>query len=75
MKELGAMAAVAAEKIFPHNLRHFFAVNYYKTEKDIVRLADLLGHANINTTRIYTLISCESQLDILDKVEKSLHAV
>ena len=63
------------EKIFPHNLRHFFAVNYYKAEKDIVRLADLLGHANINTTRIYTLISSESQLDILDKIEKSLHAV
>ena len=75
MKALSTAAKVKREKIFPHNLRHFFAVNYYKTEKDIVRLADLLGHANINTTRIYTLISCESQLDILDKVEKSLHAV
>lgn len=75
MKALSEAAKVNREKIFPHNLRHFFAVNYYKTEKDIVRLADLLGHANINTTRIYTLISCESQLDILDKVEKSLHAV
>ena len=75
MKALSTAAKVNREKIFPHNLRHFFAVNYYKTEKDIVRLADLLGHANINTTRIYTLISCESQLDILDKVEKSLHAV
>ena len=75
MKALSEDAKVNREKIFPHNLRHFFAVNYYKTEKDIVRLADLLGHANINTTRIYTLISCESQLDILDKVEKSLHAV
>ena len=39
------------------------------------RLAVLLGHTNINTTRIYTLISCESQLDILDKVENSLEAV
>ena len=75
MKALSTAAKVNREKIFPHNLRHFFAVNYYKTEKDIVRLADLLGHANINTTRIYTLISSESQLDILDKVEKSLHAV
>ena len=75
MKALSTAAKVNREKIFPHNLRHFFAVNYYKAEKDIVRLADLLGHANINTTRIYTLISSESQLDILDKVEKSLHAV
>ena len=75
MKALSTAANVSREKIFPHNLRHFFAVNYYRTEKDIVRLADLLGHANINTTRIYTLISCESQLDILDKVEKSIRAV
>jgi site-specific recombinase XerD len=75
MKALSTAANVSRDKIFPHNLRHFFAVNYYRTEKDIVRLADLLGHANINTTRIYTLISCGSQLDILDKVEKSLQAV
>ncbi len=75
MKALSTAANVDRGKIFPHNLRHFFAVNYYKTEKDIVRLADLLGHASVNTTRIYTLISCESQLDILDKVEKSLEVV
>jgi site-specific recombinase XerD len=75
MKALSPDAHVDRSKIFPHNLRHFFAVNYYRTEKDIVRLADLLGHTSINTTRIYTLISCESQLDILDKVEKSLEAV
>ena len=75
MKALSIAAQVDRSKIFPHNLRHFFAVNYYKVEKDIVRLADLLGHTNINTTRIYTLISCESQLDILDKVENSLEAV
>ena len=72
MKALSEAANVSREKIFPHNLRHFFAVNYYKSEKDIVRLADLLGHSNINTTRIYTLISCESQLSILDRVEKQL---
>ena len=74
MKALSASADVSRDKIFPHNLRHFFAVNYYKSEKDIVRLADLLGHSNINTTRIYTLISCESQLCILDKVEQKLFA-
>lgn len=72
MKELSEEAGVPREKIFPHNLRHLFAVTYYETEKDIVRLADLLGHANINTTRIYTRISYESQLSILDRVGKPL---
>ena len=72
MKALSGAAGVDREKIFPHNFRHFFAVNYYRTEKDIVRLADLLGHSNINTTRIYTLISCESQLSVLDKIEDDL---
>lgn len=72
MKALSQKAGVSRVKIFPHNLRHLFAVTYYKMEKDIVRLADLLGHANINTTRIYTLISCESQLSILDKMEEKL---
>lgn len=75
MKALSAAANVDREKIFPHNLRHFFAVNYYEQEKDIVHLADLLGHTSINTTRIYTQISCEYQLDILDKIEKIIQAV
>lgn len=72
MKALAAAADIPPAKIFPHNLRHLFAVNYYEAQKDIVRLADLLGHTNINTTRIYTLISCESQLSILDEVEQRL---
>ena len=72
MKELSESAGVDKGKIFPHNLRHLFAVTYYDTEKDIVRLADLLGHVNINTTRIYTLISCETQLNMLDKVGMTL---
>ena len=75
MKELSTTAQVERSKIFPHNLRHFFAVNYYRTEKDSVRLADLFFFNDTATTEIYTLISCESQLDILDKVEKSLEAV
>lgn len=54
MKKLCAAAGVAAEKVFPHNLRHLFARTYYKIQKDIVRLSDILGHSNINTTRIYT---------------------
>lgn len=54
MKKLCKAANVLAEKVFPHNLRHLFARTYYTQEKDIVRLADILGHASINTTRIYT---------------------
>ena len=70
MKALSHASGVPREKIFPHNLRHFFAVSYYRAEKDIVRLADILGHSNINTTRIYTMVSCEAELTVLDKVER-----
>ena len=68
MKDLAATANVSKTKIFPHNLRHLFAVNYYNNEKDIVRLADLLGHSNINTTRIYTMTTCEQELNSLDRL-------
>ena len=54
MKALCAKAGVAAEKVFPHNLRHLFACTFYGVEKDIAKLADILGHSSINTTRIYT---------------------
>lgn len=57
MKKLCRTAGVAEAKVFPHNLRHLFARMYYGLEKDIVRLADILGHASINTTRIYTMES------------------
>lgn len=57
MKKLCGEANVPAEKVFPHNLRHLFARTYYTRERDIVRLADLLGHASVNTTRIYTMDS------------------
>lgn len=57
MKLLGREAGIPERKIFPHNLRHLFARTFYDTEKDIVRLADILGHSSIDTTRIYTATS------------------
>lgn len=68
MKRLSQDAGIKREKIFPHNLRHLFAVTYYDREHDIVHLADILGHASINTTRIYTMVTCETQLGILDQI-------
>lgn len=55
MKELCSSAGVRPEKVFPHNLRHLFARTFYAIEKDIAKLADILGHASINTTRIYVM--------------------
>ena len=55
MKKLCKAANVSEKKVFPHNLRHLFARNYYSLQKDVVRLADILGHSNVNTTRIYTM--------------------
>lgn len=55
MKKLCAAAGVSRQKVFPHNLRHLFARTYYSLQKDIVRLADVLGHSHVDTTRIYTM--------------------
>ena len=59
MKRLSVLAGVSPDKVYPHNLRHLFARQYYSADKDIVRLADLLGHSSIKTTRIYTMESGE----------------
>ena len=59
MKKLCKAAGVSEKKVFPHNLRHLFASTYYSIQKDIVRLADILGHSSVNTTRIYTTESGE----------------
>ena len=59
MKKLCKNAGVLASKVFPHNLRHLFARTYYKVHQDVVRLADILGHSSVNTTRIYTAESGE----------------
>ena len=54
MKALCKSAGVDPIKVFPHNLRHLFARTYYSLERDLSRLADILGHSNVSTTRIYT---------------------
>lgn len=59
MKKLCKTANVSEKKVFPHNLRHLFARTYYSLQKDVVRLADILGHSSVNTTRIYTMESGE----------------
>ncbi len=55
MKALCKAANVSEKKVFPHNLRHLFARTFYRLQKDVVRLADILGHSSVNTTRIYTM--------------------
>lgn len=57
MKALCEQAEVSPNKVFPHNLRHLFARTFYGIEKDIAKLADILGHESINTTRIYIISS------------------
>ena len=61
MKRLCARAGVQAEKVFPHNLRHLFARTFYRVSRDVVRLADVLGHSSIETTRIYLLTTGAEQ--------------
>ena len=68
MKALCREAKVAAGKVFPHNLRHLFARTFYRVEKDLARLADILGHASVDTTRIYTLETGSTWRRKLDKL-------
>ena len=68
MKALCREAKVAAGKVFPHNLRHLFARTFYKVERDLARLADILGHASVDTTRIYTLETGFAWRKKLDKL-------
>jgi site-specific recombinase XerD len=72
MKALCEKANVTPDKVFPHNLRHLFARTFYSIERDIVRLADLLGHSSINTTRIYTIETGRQHLDCLERMHRRL---
>lgn len=68
MKALCSEADVDSQKVFPHNLRHLFALTFYRLEKDIVRLADILGHTNIETTRIYTFTTAAECIRSLSRL-------
>lgn len=68
MKSLCKAANVDAKKVFPHNLRHLFARVFYKAQRDIAKLADLLGHSSVETTRIYLLASGEEHLHGIEQL-------
>lgn len=68
MKALCREAGVDGEKVFPHNLRHFFARVFYSVKKDIAMLADILGHSSIDTTRIYIRTSSKEHRRQLDRM-------
>ena len=68
MKDLKDKTGIEGKKIFPHNLRHLFARVYYQSTRDITGLADLLGHSNINVTRIYTSNTGEIYQKQLDQM-------
>ena len=68
MKRLCEAAGVKASKVFPHNLRKLFARTFYGIEKDIAKLADILGHSSINTTRIYIMTTGVEHRRKLDRL-------
>ena len=68
MKRLCEAAGVKATKVFPHNLRKLFARTFYGIEKDIAKLADILGHSSINTTRIYIMTTGTEHLRRIERL-------
>lgn len=68
MKKLCESAGVSPKKVFPHNLRHLFARKFYSIDHDIARLADILGHSSINTTRIYIITTGREHQRLLEKM-------
>lgn len=72
MKALCKEANIDSQKVFPHNLRHLFAITYYQLTKDLDTLASLLGHSSIDTTRIYTRKSGRNCTTIYSKMQLCL---
>ena len=68
MKALCPAAGVAASKVFPHNLRHLFAKCFYDACRDLVKLADVLGHSSVETTRIYLLSTGTQHVKLLERL-------
>ena len=68
MKALCKTARVSPEKVFPHNLRHLFARTFYESCRDVVKLADILGHSSVETTRLYLLTTGAEHLRQLERL-------
>ncbi len=68
MKAVCKKAGVDPRKVFPHNLRHLFARTFYRVTRDIAKLADVLGHSSIETTRIYLISTGEEHARVLDRL-------
>lgn len=68
MKALCRRANVEPTKVFPHNLRHLFARTFYRVCRDVVRLADVLGHSNIETTRLYLVSTAEEHVRQMERL-------
>lgn len=68
MKALCHHAKIAPSKVFPHNLRHLFARTFYHSCHDIIKLADILGHSSIETTRIYLVSTCEAHMKAMESL-------
>lgn len=68
MKKLCEAAGIQSSKVFPHSLRHLFARTFYEAGKDISRLADVLGHSNVNTTRIYIASAGQEHRRMIDSL-------
>ncbi len=69
MKSICKKAGVEEDKVFPHNLRHLFAQCFYEMKKDIAKLADILGHSSIETTRIYIRTTGKEYKKQLERME------
>ena len=68
MKAICKRAGVAPSKVFPHNLRHLFARTFYKVCRDVVQLADVLGHSSVETTRIYLATTGDEYVRRMDRL-------
>ncbi len=68
MKRLCRRAGVAPSKVFPHNLRHLFAMAFYRASRDIAKLADVLGHSSIETTRIYLMTTGTEHVRLMEQL-------
>ena len=68
MKALCKQAGVVPSKVFPHNLRHLFARTFYHAYKDVSRLADVLGHSSMETTRLYLISTSAEHVQQIERL-------